>query len=211
MKSSVIKINNENKNMNEILTVAQNSSAYIGLDTKKSLRLRLLAEELVGMLKELSGNYDGEFWIEEEDKKFELITHIYVNEEMDNKTKRGFIDISSDKKNAAAKGIMGKIRDVVENMIYAENADFSSANSMADILLAEEKQCESTDKTNVDNIVDGLMLDNSWSLNQYKKKQKGNEEPWDEIEKSIIANLADDVVVSVKGRNIEIVITKDFK
>ena len=49
------------------------------------------------------------------------------------------------------------------------------------------------------------------TVNQYKKKQKDREEPRDEIEKSIIANLADDVTVSVKGRNIEIVITKDFK
>lgn len=217
MKSSVIKINDEMSNMAEILTIAQNSSDYAGLDTKKSLRLRLLAEELVGLLKELSGNYDGEFWIEEENQKFELVTHIYVNEEMDNKTKRSFIDVSSSKKNAAAKGIMGKIRDVVENMMYAENAEFSSFNDLskfeADIMLDGKTNNNEQVKGefNVDNIVDGLMIDNSWSLNQYKKKQKDREEPWDEIEKSIIANLADDVTVSVKGRNIEIIITKNFK
>ena len=217
MKSSVIKINDEMSNMAEILTIAQNSSDYAGLDTKKSLRLRLLAEELVGLLKELSGNYDGEFWIEEENQKFELVTHIYVNEEMDNKTKRSFIDVSSSKKNAAAKGIMGKIRDVVENMMYAENAEFSFVNDLskfeADIMLDGKTINNEQVKGdfNVDNIVDGLMIDNSWSLNQYKKKQKDREEPWDEIEKSIIANLADDVTVSVKGRNIEIIITKNFK
>lgn len=217
MKSSVVKINDEMSNIDEILTIAQNSSDYAGLDAKKSLRLRLLAEELVGMLKELSGNYDGEFWIEEEKQKFELVTQIYVNEEMDNKTKRSFIDVSSSKKNAAAKGIMGKIRDVVENMMYAENADLSSVNNLSqfevDIMLGGERNEgeDVKDNLNVDSIVDGLMIDNSWSLNQYKKKQKDREEPWDEIEKSIIANLADDVTVSVKGRNIEIVITKKFK
>lgn len=223
MKSSVIKISNENNNMNEILKVAQNSCDYAGLDAKKSLRLRLLAEELVGMLKELSGNYDGKFWIEEENQKFKLVTQICVNEEMDNKTKRSFIDVSSDKKNAAAKGIMGKIRDVVENMMYPENAVFTSGDGMAqfevDIMLGKEKQDESVQQssgdesrsTNANNIVDGLMFENCWSLNQYKIKQKGNREPWDEIEKSIIANIADDVTVSVKGRNIEIVITKNME
>ena len=191
MKSNVIKINQENNRMDEILAVAQSSAAYAGLDGKQSLRLRLLAEELVGMLKELSGKYDGEFRIEQENKKFKLITNIYVNEAMDNKTKRDFIDVSTDKKNAAAKGVMGKIRDVVENMMYPENAMYS-----ADYIAHQLE-------------VDVLLNDN-WSLNQYKKKQKENDEPWDEMEKSIIANVADDVTVSVKGKNVEIVITKSF-
>ena len=34
--------------------------------------------------------------------------------------------------------------------------------------------------------------------------------PWDELEKSIIANLADDVIVSVKGNRVEIEIKKNF-
>ena len=79
------------------------------------------------------------------------------------------------------------------------------------LAMLENEEDEANEAFDVDNIVDGLMLDNSWSLNQYKNKQKDREEPWDEIEKSIIANIADDVVVSVKGRNIEIVITKNFK
>ena len=33
-------------------------------------------------------------------------------------------------------------------------------------------------------------------------------EDWDELEKSIIANLADDVTVGINGDNVEMVITK---
>ncbi|MBR6549241.1 MAG: hypothetical protein IKT68_06830 [Clostridia bacterium] len=213
MKSNVININQDGGYLNEILTETQKISAYASLSNKQTLRLRLLAEELVGMLKELSGEYTGEFWIEHQDLKFELITDIVVCEVMDNKTKRAFIDVSSNKKNAAAKGIMGKIRDVVENMMYPENATIASANDFSnlgiDALLGED-----TEKTgashNAEALVDGLMMDNQWSLNQYKSKQQDKEEPWDEIEKSIIANLADDVTVSVKGKNVEIVITKRF-
>ena len=36
------------------------------------------------------------------------------------------------------------------------------------------------------------------------------DEAWDELEKSIVGKLADDVVVGVKGDRIELVITKDF-
>ena len=54
-------------------------------------------------------------------------------------------------------------------------------------------------------------MNDCWTLSRYKDAQRDNEEPWDELEKSIIANLADDVTVAVKGNNVEIVITKDFK
>ncbi|MBR4961698.1 MAG: hypothetical protein IKY52_12450 [Clostridia bacterium] len=214
MKSTVIKIKHDSDNLSDILKETQKTAAYAGIDAKKTLRLRLLAEELTGMLKELSGDYSGEFWLEQEELKFALITDIYVNEVMDNKTKKGFIDVSSSKKNAAAKGIMGKIRDVVENMMYAENAAFSSDGALAQIetamMLGAEAQCGYTGVV-VDNIVDNLMLDSCWSLNAYKDKQRDKEEPWDEIEKSIIANIADDVTVAVKGNHVEIVITKDFE
>ena len=149
-------------------------------------------EELVGMLKELSGDFEGKFWIEQQDLAFEFITHIYLKENMDKQTKRKFINVSTDKKNAAAKGIIGKIRDVVENMLYPENAVYSS-NFIS-------YQLETA-----------VLLDDQWTLKRYKDAEKNNKEPWDELEKSIIANLADDVSVAVRGNNVEIVITKNFK
>ena len=122
---------------------------------------------------------------------FKFITKLYINETMDKKTKRKFIDVSTDKKNAAAKGIMGKIRDVVENMLYPEDAVYSSSFI--------NYQLESA-----------ALLGDTWTLQKYKDTEKDNAEPWDELEKSIIANVADDVIVSVKGKKVEIVIAKKF-
>ena len=222
MKSTVINISNEIENIAEILEETQRISAYADLDKKQALRLRLLAEELVGMLGELSGNFEGQFWAQAQDRKIELIANVFVMDEMDNKTKKGFIGVSSEKKNAAAKGIMGKIRDMVENMMYPENASHASnyfisqfcsdgmlgVDALSD--LADQNGEANEEAVNVDNIVDGLMLSNGWSLNQYKTKQRDKDEAWDEIEKSIIANIADDVTVSVKGKKVEIKITKRF-
>ena len=133
---------------------------------------------------------------------------------MDNKTKKSFIDVSSQKKNAAAKGIMGKIRDVVENMMYPEDAaltsDYITSGLGVDAMLYSENQNDETENTDAENIVDNIMLDNSWSLNNYKHKQRENKGTWDEIEKSIIANIADDVKVSVKGKDVMIIVSKNF-
>lgn len=191
MKSNIIKISKEKDNLSDVLLETKKSAVYADLNPKQSLRTQLIAEELVGMLKELSGDYEGEFWIEQQNLAFEFTTRIYINENMDKQTKRKFINVSTDKKNAAAKGIMGKIRDVVENMLYPENALYSST------FISYQLE-------------NAVLLDDQWTLNRYKDSQRNNQEPWDELEKSIIANLADDVSVAVKGKNVEIVITKKF-
>ena len=191
MKSNVIKISKDQDNLNQILGESKKTAEYVNLNAKQSIRTQLIAEEFVGMLKELSQDFEGEFWIDSEGRALSFVALIHINEIMDKQTKRKFIDVSSDKKNAAAKGIMGKIRDVVENMLYPENAMFSPAFISYQLETA-------------------VLLNDQWTLNRYKAAERNNEEPWDELEKSIIANLADDVIVSVKGNNVEIVIMKNF-
>ena len=191
MKSTVIKISKDNDNLNNILFETQKTGKYAELDAKQTIRIRLIAEEFIGMLKELSQDFEGEYWIEREGLSFSFVAQIYVNEIMDKQTKRKFIEVSSDKKNAAAKGIMGKIRDVVENMLYPENAMYSASFISYQLETA-------------------VLLNDQWTLNRYRDAERDNEEPWDELEKSIIANLADDVIVSVKGDSVEIAIMKNF-
>ena len=41
-------------------------------------------------------------------------------------------------------------------------------------------------------------------------KKEAEKENWDELEKSVIASVADDVIVGVKGKKAEIVIIKKF-
>ena len=50
-----------------------------------------------------------------------------------------------------------------------------------------------------------------WSLKNYRANVKDEDsEEWDELEKSIINNLADDVIVGVKGKQAKIIIEKKF-
>ena len=55
----------------------------------------------------------------------------------------------------------------------------------------------------------------AWSLLNYRDSfdsaaQIEKREAWDELEKSIIANLADDVIVGVLGDKVDIVVKKKF-
>ena len=56
-----------------------------------------------------------------------------------------------------------------------------------------------------------------WTLQTYRNDlnvartgSDNAEEAWDELEKSIVAKLADDIVVGVKGDRIDLVISKKF-
>ena len=51
-----------------------------------------------------------------------------------------------------------------------------------------------------------------WRLEGYTSyvKEEKRAEEWDELEKSVIASVADDVIVGVRGKCAEIVIIKKF-
>ena len=66
MKSNVCKIENGIRNLEAILQESENVANYNGLNQNQALQLRLLCEEIDGMLPKIIGDFDGEFWIEYE-------------------------------------------------------------------------------------------------------------------------------------------------
>ena len=50
-------------------------------------------------------------------------------------------------------------------------------------------------------------------MNRYRdavREGRAPQEDWDELEKSIVANIADDVKIGIAGQDVEMVITKKF-
>ena len=107
------------------------------------------------------------------------------------------IKVSKDKKNAATVGIVGKIRSVIENL-FLNKGTFNTFD-MATLFNAGVEYSV------------GIESTCSWSLKKYKKAvSEENTKDWDELEKSIIANLADDVIVGVKGKRANIIVVKNI-
>ena len=50
----------------------------------------------------------------------------------------------------------------------------------------------------------------SWSLFNYKTAVEEKEDAYAELERSIVAKLADDIIVGVRGKNVEIIVKKSF-
>ena len=124
---------------------------------------------------------------------------------MDSKIRSTLIETSTSGRNAAAKGIMGKIRDVFQAFMAGRNDTVT--------VLSENYGGYSGDGLSG---TGAFSSTNIWSLSCYKETVQGRKsddkiEKWDELEKSIIANIADDVTVGIKGNNVEMVITKKWK
>ena len=63
MKTDIMIVSNSGARMEEALNQVSKVAAYKGLSAKNALHLRLLAEEMLGMMRSIAGEADGEFWI----------------------------------------------------------------------------------------------------------------------------------------------------
>lgn len=190
MKSNVCTFKRNATNLANILEETNKIAQYNNLGKKESLRLRLLAEEMVGLLNELVKKFDGEFYVENEGNKYEL--HSVINiPTMTSEIRKDLIEFSSSKSNSASKGILGKIRNAFDVMLlnFFENGNiYVPANSDA---YDHNTYYE-------------------WDLVNYVENNESKDEIKEELQKSIIGNIADNVVVSIKGGKVNIVIAKAF-
>ena len=209
MKSNICKLNKDLTCLESVLSEVEKVTAYNGLEDKKALRLRLLAEELCGMLPGLVKNFSGDFWAENNGDNYDLHVELKAKD-MTIELRDELISVSKSGKNAAAKGVMGKIRAVAETMLLAafdptllpplpagefyDGHGFNMGFGYIDPAIAVET---------------GYVY--SWSLYSYKAAVEENEEDaYAELERSIVAKLADDIIVGVRGNNVEIVVKKSF-
>ena len=112
MKSNVCKIEKGTRDLAAILKESEKVAVYNELTHKQSLQLRLLCEEIDGMLPNIVDDFDGEFWIECEDGEYKV--NAVVNfEEFTAKKKQELINVSKDKKNAPINAINKSITTLI--------------------------------------------------------------------------------------------------
>ena len=198
MKSNVCKIENGIRDLEAILQESENVANYIGLNQNQSLQLRLLCEEIDGMLPKIIGDFDGDFWIEYENGLCKMNVSIELRDFSIEK-KKELISVATNKKNAAEKGLVSKICSVIVDF-FLNDGNYEPYDMDPSCYYLPTEHCS------------GVEYYHLWDLKQYKNTitYEENKEEWDELEKSIIASIADDVIVGVKGKKADIVIIKKF-
>ncbi len=191
MKSDVIKVSSREDRTEQVLDQAARVAFVQKLSHKSALHLRLLSEEMMCMMRAITGDVDGEFWIENKGSDYEL--HLRCNTFMDGYQRRQFLSASSSGKNEAERGFLGKLR-----------AFFEPTEALP--LLSDFNP-------------DGTYGDMVWSMRAYQQmlqqhieeNQTEVAEAWDELEKSIVSRLADDVKVSIRGNEAEMTVYRNLE
>ena len=199
MKSDVIAVSSKGTKMEAALKQADKVAVYKELSPKNAMHLHLLTEEMMGLMRSITGNVTGKFWInDDEEGVYEL--HLQVEKWLTSETREKLLAASTTGKNSAAKGLMGRLRNFFE-----VGADEDIAAYTNPLVLPGMYETASAPK-----------MDWEWSMVQYEEalassrptSEETVQEARDELEKSVVAHVADDVKVSIKGRTVEMIIIK---
>lgn len=198
MKTDIITVSSKGKRMGEALAQVDKLAVYKGLTPKNALHLRLLTEEMMGMMRSITGETDGEFWIEDQDDVYQL--HLRVATRLTADEREKLLAASSTGRNESARGLMGRLRDFFD---WGSDEDLSD---IANPLLLPD-MFEHTSSP---------ALDWEWSMMQYEnalsarieQNDAAAREAWDELEKSVVKHVADDVKVSIRNGVVEMIIFK---
>ena len=181
----------EKYEMAAILSEVDKISSFCSLSPSEAGKLRLLSEEMLVLTVRLFENLKYEFYIENEGKHFtlNLKADTFVNESQRDK----MLSLSSDGKNKSTKGLFGKISGVFEALLMNE--------AVYDRISMPYYDC--------------MGMDTYFSLSVYRDElpqtaEDKQEEQWDGLEKSIIANLAKDVIIGVRNSKAEMIVTIEF-
>ncbi|MCL2086231.1 MAG: hypothetical protein FWH05_01390 [Oscillospiraceae bacterium] len=175
----------------QILDKTEEFGELCGLCNADKAKLRLLAEEMLGLNVRLFDELEFEFSLKNEGNRFTL--KLSVNTDVSAEQKSQILSLATDGKNAAHKGILGKISGVFYDMLMI-SGNVNPSMSQMPITYGG---------------VGNLMY---FSMNEYREwlANAPTEEQWDGVEKSIIANIATDVKVGVKNNKVEMTTLADF-
>ncbi len=203
IKSDYTFVESEKLDENKLYARADELIEELEVSPKDAVHLRLLFEETVGMLKAMTADFHAELWFE----KYKNVCCLKLTGKtlMDATKKKELLQVSTDKDNSAVSGLMGKISDVVENGLL----------NYSDVMRLQQQYGTgyvSYGSMGMYGYVEGSPVPSvMWSLDDYRSSLSDEQlqdpsakEAWDELEKSIVASLAKDVLVGVKGDRIDI-------
>ncbi len=193
MKSDVIVVSSKGQGMDAVLAQADKTAEQMGLSVRQTLHMRLMVEEMMSMVRSIIGELEGKFWIEREGKVSRLYLQMVTL--LDTEQRKQLVSASTSGKNEAHRGIMGKIRAFFEPMPIDDTPAY-----LAETIMPSNPNGDLT-----------------WSMEAYRQRliarkddSSGAQQEWDELEKSVVSHIADNVTVSIRGYDTELMILKKW-
>ncbi len=206
MVTDRIPIANDEKTYNKIFDEVEKFSSYEKYLPKDTMRLRLLTEEAIGMVKGITEEIKADIWFEGDEEVCKI--HIAGKTDMSRSKYDELMSMSFSGNNTLTKGLAGKIGEVIQLTFMSPGDIGKTALLNYGTLLPDE------DLSDSGYAFQTLQCD-LWSLQQYRQSlfdekdaDPENSLAWDELEKSIVGNLADDVQIGINRGKIEVTIVR---
>lgn len=189
-------------------------AAELKLASKDELRVKLILEETIGMFEEMVEDFEALLWAE----KYLDVCAIKLigNTKLDADGKYDILSLSKSGDNALVHGFMGKIKDIIETGILNYESVMKLNQEYNGVAINYAGIGAYTDVSVASNpaAMSGFM----WSMIDYRNALKedidtnaGSKLAWDELEKSIVASIADDVIVGVQKDKVQLTIVYRMK
>ena len=193
MKTDKLWINGNIRRNSEVNDILADFAGKAGIAGKDFVHMNLLAEETLGMANQLLNDFDGEIWLETTAEGYEIILEADVRE-----NREGTVPAQDE-----PAGFMAKIAELLNCSFMFENAAEMPENLAG--MLPDYMSYGLRDSA------ESPAWAGTWSLSAYRSRlqhQPGSGINLDELEKSIVGSLADEVTVGIQGRRIRLVISK---
>jgi len=185
MKTDIIRIDNQGNGFSEAMNQTVKIAEYNSLNPKDSIHLQIMTEELLSLVRSITGSLNASFWIENDARYYEL--HLSTRSDLTKEKRTMLLQSATSGKNEAASSFIGRLRD------FLEQASAPQANDIPDDvlnkLLSHEELPENTFR-NMENAIEAST--------------------WDEYEKSILHSISDSVLIAIRGNLVDITVVKTF-
>lgn len=195
VKSLICPIEGNKGDIERALTEVDSFSAFYGFDEVQAKRLRLIGEELLGMVGGVLDISNGRFWIEGGDG--EVLVRLAAEAILGTVAKDELDQVS---KNAEYKGFSGLIKKTIDNIgeIFRD-----SGATMGNVTESE---------MGVGGVSIITQEEVDWSLAKYQDSLDRDMKAgtWDELEMSVLKKLSKDIKISYRNDRVDIIVYADL-
>lgn len=191
MRTDKLWVNGSIRRNDEVNEILHDFAAAAKIAGKDFQHMTLLTEETLEMANNLVKNFDGEIWLRTTSSGYEIILEADVR-------------ANDSSRPEAASGFMAKIAEMLNCSYMFENVaemPENLADALPDYMSYGSRETGSAP-----------VWAGNWALSAYRSnlRASGSAVNLDELEKSIVANIADEVTIGIHGRRIRLVISKNL-
>lgn len=197
MKTDIIKLSSDISSWEDALDETEKCGRYNNLGDTQVLKLRLLGEELMNLMKSIVGEFDGSYWIETKNNKFEV--HVTADTQVSFLQRESLLDASkTSEEEQKKKGFFKTIINVWKDYVDTQSVILN------DPIMQRRIEIMGL------GIDSGELALKSWSLNRYVETLPDDQKEKDDLEQFIVKSLADDILVSAKKDRASLIAVRTF-